>query len=95
MRRGHSPRFFDLRLQAGGETANTYGIGVPGCNPLTREHFSDQVDDSGGECQSLLPLLPVERLIRQASRDPVWIAGGDVIEVKGPCPRDGIEGIIE
>lgn len=61
---------------------------------LICEVFFDEVDNGGGECQSLLPLLPVERLIGQSSRDSVWIAGWDIIEVKSPCPRDGIKSTV-
>lgn len=62
---------------------------------LIRELFFDEVDNRGSERQSLLPILSVERLIRQTSRDPVWIAGRDIIEIKSPCPPDDIKNTVE
>jgi len=82
-------------LISGSETANTYGIDVPGCNPLTREDFSDQVDNSGSGCQCLLPLVPIEDLVGQTPWDPIWIAGWDVVETRSPRLQDGIESTVE
>lgn len=38
---------------------------APGC--LIRELFSYEINNGGGECQNLLPLLPIERFIRGSS----------------------------
>lgn len=64
-----------------------------GC--LIRELFSDEVNNGGGECQSFLSFLLIERFIWQTSRDPVRVASRDIIQVKNPCPRDGIESAVE
>ncbi len=39
-------------------------------------------------------LLPVEALIGQSSGIPFGLRVGDIIEVKSPCPRDGIKSTV-
>lgn len=53
---------------------------------LIPELFFDEIDNRGSERQSFLSFILIERLIRQASRDPIWIAGRDIIEIKSPWP---------